>query len=66
MDDLRIIKRKIYLKRQGRNLIGDEIIDLQIQMALVVHKSRLEAQIGANFDSVLSRKLDCINYLIEN
>jgi hypothetical protein len=66
MNELQTIQRKIQLKRQGRDLIGDEIIDLQIRKALVVYKSRLEAQISTNFDPVLSRKLDCINYLIEN
>jgi hypothetical protein len=66
MTELEMVRRKIRLKRQGRDLISDEIIDLQIRMALVVHKSRLEAQIGTSFDPVLSQKIDAVVFLLEN
>ena len=65
MNELQMIRRKIQLKRQGRDFIGDEIIDLQIRMALVVHKSRLEAKMNQHFDANLSRKLDAIQFLLE-
>jgi hypothetical protein len=66
MNELQKIKRTIKLKRQGRDLISDEIIDLQIRKALVVYKRRLEAQIGTGFDPVLSKKIDAVIFLLEN
>jgi hypothetical protein len=66
INEIQKIKRTIKLKRQGRDLISDEIIDLQIRMALVVHKERLEAQIGAGFDPVVSKKIDAVIFLLEN
>lgn len=61
-----ILRRQIELKRQARDLIGDEIVDLQIRLALVTHKQRLETQIEEDFNSVISRKIDCILYLLES
>ena len=66
MTDLDILKRKIQLKQQAIDVIKEEIIDLKLNQAIIIKKRRLEKQINKGFDSVLSRKLDCINYLIEN
>ena len=73
----KILKRKIQLKGQHLELITAEhreLIDkikgerksLIYKLALVGLKDTLEGQIKARFDPVLSRKLDCVIYLLEN
>ena len=66
MNDQQILKRKIKLKRQARDLIRDEIFELQSRYALIILKNRYEGQIGDSYNPDLSRQLDCINYLLEN
>ena len=66
MNELHIIKRKIELARQGLILSRVEIEELELKYTLLKAKSRLEHQIDGEFDSVLSRRLDCIIYLLEN
>ncbi len=65
MTELEILKRKLVLKKQAVNLINEEVRDLQILLVLHRIKRHLEAKINQAFDPVLSRKLDCLNYLIE-
>ena len=64
--EIQKLKRRIHLKRQAIPLIKREIIDLQTRLALLVLKDHFEKQIGEKFDPTLSRKLDCITYLLEN
>lgn len=66
MSEIESLQRKIKLKRQTIPLIKVEIEKDQIQLALLVYQKTLEAQIGKKYDPVLSRKLDCLVYLIEN
>ena len=66
MNDQQILKRKIQLKRQALDLIRDEIFELKSEYALVELKKRYEKQIGNSYHPELSRKIDCINFLIEN
>lgn len=66
MNQVEVIKRQIRLKRQALTLIKQEITDLQLRLVLVIMKGRLENQTDKGFDPALSRKLDCINYLLEN
>ncbi len=66
MTDLEIIKRKILLKGQALKLITAERKELFQRFALVGLKETLEGQIKDRFDPVLSRKLDCVTYLLEN
>lgn len=66
MDQLAILKRKILLKKQAVDWINKEARDLQILLALQKIREHFEAKITQPLDPVLSRKLDCINYLIEN
>lgn len=61
-----VLKRKILLKRQAIPLIKDEIVDHQLRLALLLLKGRLEEKMGAEFDVLLSRKLDAVIYLLEN
>jgi hypothetical protein len=66
MDEITLLKRKLVLKKQAVSLINEEVRDLQIRLALHRIKEHLEAKMNQGFDISLSRKLDCINYLIEN
>jgi len=60
------LKRKIQLKGQHIKLIKAERRELIYRLALMGLKEALEAQIKTKFDRVLSRKLDCITYLVEH
>ncbi len=66
MTDREIIKRKIQLKGQHLQLIKVERRELIHRLALMGLKDTLESQIKDNFDPVLSRKLDCVTYLLKN
>ena len=66
MNEIAFLERKIKLKKQGANLINEEVRDLQILLVLQKIRKHLEGKINNTFDPVLSRKLDCIDYLIEN
>ena len=61
-----IIKRKIQLKGQHLKLIKNEREELKGKLCLVKLKEHYEAQIGESFDPTLSKKLDCIIYLLKN
>lgn len=66
MEELKILKRRIQLKKQAIFLIRDETIDLQIRAILILFKSRLENKMGSAFDPNLSKKIDCLTFLLEN
>ena len=67
MNEREIIDRKIVIKHQAICLIKEEIKNLRIRSSLLNLKERLEDKLNENgFDSVLSQKLDCIQYLLEN
>ena len=67
MNEREIIDRKIVLKQQAICLIKDEIEDLRSRSSLLDLKERLEDKLNENgFNSVLSQKLECIQYLLEN
>jgi hypothetical protein len=61
-----VIKEKNCFKEAVLKLINEEVRDLQIFLVLHKIKKHLEAKMTQSFDPVLSCKLDCINYLIEN
>lgn len=65
MTELQTIKRKLLIKRQARRVSLEEIRELEFKLILLQMKSNLEAQMIKNFDTALSRKLDCITYLLE-
>ena len=65
MTEVGVLKRKIVLKRQARELIDEEISELRLKLVLVDFKERLEAKIDNGFDLGVSRKLDCIQFLLE-
>ncbi len=66
MSDLQKFKRAIDLKRQAIPLIKAEIMDLEEQFILFRMKERFESKITNEFDPVLSRKLEIIDYLLNN
>ena len=74
MNEKEVIDRKIFLKRQALDLLEKEIVqlnseieDLRDQLSLLSLKGRFEDKLNeSGFDSVLSRKLDCIQYLLEH
>ncbi len=67
MLEQQIIGRKIVLKKQAISLLKNEIEELRDKLNLLKMKDRFEKQLKENdFDSVLSLKLDCIQYLLEN
>ncbi len=66
MNEIAILKRRLALKKQAVDLINEEVRDLQILLVLHKIKKHLEAKINQAFEPVLSRKLDCLNYLLDN
>ena len=66
MNELEILKRKIFLKKQALKLSIQEIEGLDDRLCLLKIKQRVESRLNKEFDSSLSRKLDCINYLLDN
>ena len=66
MNELQVVRRKLKLARQGLLLSRIQVDELIMRYALLKIKLRIEQQISEKFDPVLSRRLDCINYLLEN
>ena len=64
MGEIKVLRRKIFLKKQAVTLITEEIRDLQDRLALLRVKGRLEDSIDSG-DPAISRKLDCIQVLLE-
>jgi len=58
-------RRRIRLKRQGIELLNQEIIADQIQLALQILKAQLEAATAGPYDPEKSRKLDALSVLLE-
>ena len=66
MNEPEIILRKIKLKNQALTLIKAEIQHLQARLVLLKLKDKFELKIGKSDDPLLSRKLDCVAFLLEN
>jgi hypothetical protein len=66
MDEIQILKRKILLKRQGLALIAAEIKELKFQLALAHMVKHLEQQQCNDFDPLVSRKLECLDFVKNN
>ena len=66
MNERQILRRKVRLKKQAVEVIESDIIGLNQQLALICIKEHFEKQIEDGFDPVISRKLDCLNYLLDN
>ena len=66
MNQAEVIKRKIKLKRQAVAQITLEIQALQEHLMLIVLKNRYEKRIGNDYEPMLSRKIDGIQFMLEN
>ena len=66
MTELQRLKRAIDLKRQSVPLIRSEIIGMEERFILIRMQTRLESEMGVDFDPALSRKLGCIDFLLNN
>jgi len=60
------LQRRIYLKNQAIKLMRDERDDFKRKLFLLKLKEHLEEEMVNRFDALLSRKLDCLNFLLEN
>lgn len=65
MDDKEVLKRKIKLKGQAIELFKAERTKMRFKLALMKWEESLEAQIGKEFNSALSKKLECLTYLLD-
>lgn len=65
MTEKESVKRKIFLKGQAIKGIRMERQGLKRRLSLLDLKEYYENQITDNFDPVLSKKLDCISFLLE-
>ncbi len=66
MPEIEQLKRVISLKKSGIPLIKKEIRECQILLALYLLKENLETELSSNNDYNISRKLDCLNFILEN
>lgn len=66
IDTKKAIKRKIFLKRQVIEVTQAEITDLKFRLSLFSLKDDLEKRIDDREDFLLSQKIDCLNFLLEN
>ena len=66
MTQTEFYRRRIKLKRQARDLLKQEIIADQLQLALHVYKAQLEAKTAGDYDRETSRKLDALSILTED
>jgi len=66
VNEQEIVKRKIQLRGQHFQLRGIERIERIHKCIFLAIRKTLESQMTEIFDPVLSQKLDCINYLLEN
>jgi hypothetical protein len=66
MNEKAIIVRKIKLKKQAIALMKNEIRQLIGIYGLHVLRGVYEEEIKRNPDNSLNRKLDCLNYLLED
>jgi len=54
MDEIEIIKRQIYLKKQGLFLTAQEIFELEQKLARLLLKQEFESVVGTDFDELIS------------
>ena len=66
MNQLEQINRRIELKSQAIELIKGEMADLKVKKILALIRQRYEGELKAEFDPVISHKVDCLTFLVEN
>lgn len=65
MDEINLLKRKLVLKKQALKLFIEEIRDLEERLVLLKIKQRAEGRIEENFNPAISRRIDALNFLLE-
>jgi len=63
MTEKDVLRRKILLKKQGLELLKEELAELEANLALVQLKEYYERKIGSDAAPELSQKLACVDYL---
>jgi len=66
MTNVQIKTRKLELKKQFFQVRGIDKIDKIEKSILLGIRRHYENRINRTFDPVLSRKIDCLNFLLEN
>jgi hypothetical protein len=66
MNEIEVIKRAIELKQQAIPLIKREVEELQERLFLIKLKDRLEQKAEGASSPTLSRKIDCVQFILEN
>ena len=66
MNEIEVIKRAIELKQQAIPLIKREVEELQERLFLIKLKDRLEQKAKGASSPTLSRKIDCVQFILEN
>lgn len=64
--ETQVIQRILLIKRQARRVILEKIREHEFKLALVKLKDELEKRMTKEFDPALSRKVNCIIFLLEN
>lgn len=65
MTNIQTVKQKLLLKNQSIKFIRSECDELKRQLILLQWKDDLTGKLKAAFDPAISRKLDCILFLLE-
>ena len=65
MTNVQVKARKLELKKQFFQVRGIDQIDKIERAILLGIKRRYEEQMNGEFDPDLSRKIDCLNFLID-
>jgi hypothetical protein len=64
LTDLSILQRRIKLKGQALKIIRAERNELRQRLSLLRMRESLLEQMGPDFDPEVSRKLDCVDFLL--
>lgn len=64
MDERQKLRRKIKLRGQALRLIRAECEQMKHSLFLLQIRDNLLKQMGSGFDSLLSQKLDCVDFLL--
>ena len=66
MNEKAMILRKIKLKQQSCEIIKEDCLKLMGRLGLILLKEFYEKQTESDvFDPLFSRKLDCLNFLLD-
>jgi hypothetical protein len=65
MNEIKLLKRKLVLKKQALKLFAEKVEELKDRLALLKIQQRTEGRMKENFDPAISRRLDAVNVLLE-